>query len=410
MLIEAATVDIDPFVTHLECSLTGRKFDAGQLHNISAAGAPLMVRYDLEGVRKALTRKKLKERAPDMWRYRELLPVREARHIASLGEQTTPLLRLRTFDAPVFVKDEGRLPTGSFKARGLAVAVAMAKSFGVRRVAIPSAGNAGAAAAAYATRAGIECYVFCPEDASPLNIGEILLGGAKFWKVNGLIGECGRIVADGASDMAWFDLSTLKEPYRVEGKKTMGLELSEQMGWTLPDFIFYPTGGGTGLIAMWKVFAEMEAVGLIGPERPRLVCVQSTGCAPIVRAFEGGNDRAEPWRQTSTIVSGMRVPAAFADFLILRAVRESGGFALAVSDEDVLEARSRIGSDEGLLLCHEGAATVAAYWQARKKKLVGKDQSVVLFNCGNGLKDPLPTSEARIDLGRALDWNVLATA
>jgi threonine synthase len=271
-------------------------------------------------------------------------------------------------------------------------------------MAMATAGNAGAALAAYCTRAGIASYVFCPDDAQGPNVGETVLQGAKLYKVNGLINDCAKIVAEGKEAMGWFDASTLKEPYRIEGKKTMGLELAEQLGWTLPDVIFYPTGGGTGLIGMWKVFDELSRIGWLGPKRPRMVAVQSTGCAPIVRAFDQGQEKAEPWQNAQTMASGLRVPAALGDFLILRAIRESKGFALAIPDEVILEARAEVGADEGLLLSPEGAATYAAYAQALREGRVSKTDRVVLFNCGNGLKYPMPDTPLRVDRHEPVDY------
>ncbi len=399
------------FVSHLECSLTGERYPADRLHALSRAGKPLLVRYDLEAMSRAVSRSGLARRGADLWRYREFLPVRRTENIVSLGETMTPLLRLprlaRRLGGEILMKDEGRLPTGSFKARGLCVAVAMAKELGVRRMAMATAGNAGAALAAYCSRAGIESYVFCPEDAQDVNVGETLLQGARVYKVNGLINDCARIVAEGKAARGWFDASTLKEPYRIEGKKTMGLELAEQLGWTLPDAIFYPTGGGTGLIGMWKVFDELARIGWISGKRPRMVAVQSTGCAPIVRAFEQNSEFAEPWQGAATIASGLRVPAAIGDFLILRAVRESGGFAVAVPDEVILEARAEIGREEGLLLSPEGAATYAAYRQALKEGRVGKRDRVVLFNCGSGLKYPMPGTDRFVDRHGPIDYATL---
>lgn len=407
-MIDGATANLPNFVTHLECSKTGERIEAHTLQNLSPAGAPILVRYDLDGVRAALTKEALAERAPNFWRYRELAPVRDAANIASLGEEMTPLIRLdRSTEGHALVKDEGRLPTGSFKARGLAMAIAMAKELGVTRIAIPTNGNAGAATAAYASRVGIESYVFCPSDTPPINMQETALQGARVWKVDGLINDCGKIVADGEEAMGWFNLSTLKEPYRIEGKKTMGLELAEQLGWEMPDIIFYPTGGGTGLIGMWKAFEELEALGFIGAERPRMVAVQSTGCAPIVKAYEAGEEHAELWQDAHTVAAGIRVPVAIGDFLILRAVRESGGYAVAVEDEAILDARARIGREDGLLICPEGAATAAAYFQALEDGTVGKDERAILFNCGNGLKYPMPDAGEPLDIAQPIDWNAL---
>src|SRR5580692_7614049 len=349
--------------------MTGEHYPADQIHNLSRAGKPLLVRYDLGGVKKALSKDALARREPDLWRYRELLPVRKVEDIVSLGEAMTPLVSMpklakKLGGAEVLVKDEGRLPTGSFKARGLVMAVSMAKALGIKHMAMPTNGNAGAALSAYASRAGIKTTVFCPADTPEVNVREIALQGASVYRVNGLIDDCGKIVAEGAAKIGWFDTSTLKEPYRIEGKKTMGLELAEQLGWQLPDAIFYPTGGGTGLIGMWKAFAELEAIGFIGAKRPRMVAVQAAGCAPMVRAFEAGVEHATRWEDAHTIASGIRVPQAVGDFLILRAVRESKGFAIAVEDEKISSALNEVAREEGLLLCPEGAATYAAYQQS----------------------------------------------
>jgi threonine synthase len=401
------TTERPSFVTHLECGLTGKHYDADRVHGLSEAGRPLLVRYDLAALGAALDKAALVERAPDLWRYREFLPVRRAANIVSLGETMTPILpmpRLASGGGEILVKDEGRLPTGSFKARGLCLAVSMAKELGIRRMAIPTAGNAGAALAAYCSRAGIESFVFCPEDTPQVNIREAALQGAHTYTVNGLINDCGKIVGDGREAMGWFDTSTLKEPYRIEGKKTMGLELAEQLGWQLPDVILYPTGGGTGLIGMWKAFHELGAIGWLGEKRPRMVAVQSTGCAPIVRAYEAGEEHAELWRDAQTIASGIRVPVAVGDFLILRAVRESGGFAIAVSDDDILAAREEVGRAEGLLLCPEGAATYAAYKAARADGRIARDETALLFNCGSGLKYDMPPVTTRLDRTKPIDY------
>ena len=385
---EGATLD-RTFVTHLECSLTGQRHDADRLQGLSDAGKPLLVRYDLRAVARALDKTTLRTRPEDLWRYRELLPVRSPADVVSLGESWTPLLPLRR--GQVWVKEEGRLPTGSFKARGICVAVSMCKAFGVRRIAMPTNGNAGAALAAYASRAGIESFVFCPEDTPEVNLREIQAQGATVVRVQGLIGDCGRLVAAGKEKERWFDLSTLKEPYRIEGKKTMGLELCEQLGWDLPDVILYPTGGGTGLIGMWKAFQELDTLGWIPPgRRPRMVAVQATGCAPIVRAFEQGEETAAPWKDAHTVAAGIRVPAAIGDFLILRAVRDSGGFATAVDDAAILAARDEVGYRDGILLCPEGAATYAAYVQELRTGRIAESERAVLFNCASGLKYDLP--------------------
>ena len=340
------------FVTHLECSETGKHYAADTLQGLSEAGKPLLVRYDLEALGKAVSKDDLVRRAPEFWRYREFLPIRKAENVVRLGEVMTPILPAPRLQSAmgcgdILIKDEGRLPTGSFKARGLALAVSMAKELGVKRMAMPTNGNAGAAMAAYCTAAGIESYVFCPEDTPQVNVREIALQGAHTYLANGYINDCGRIVGEGKEIMNWFDTSTLKEPYRIEGKKTMGLELAEQMGWDVPDVIFYPTGGGTGLIGMWKAFAELEAIGWMGSKRPRMVAVQAEGWAPIVKAFEEGSRHAEPWVGAHTIASGIRVPAAIGDFLILDAVRDSGGFAIAVDDDAINAAADDAANEEG---------------------------------------------------------------
>jgi len=396
------------FVTHLECSMTGKKYDAGKPHGLSEEGKPLLVRYDLEKLSKSVTKQEIENREGGFWKYREFLPVERPENVVSLGEVKTPLIPL-LHSVPdgveVVVKDEGRLPTGSFKARGLALAVAMAKELGQSHLAMPTNGNAGAALAAYASYAGLQTTVFCPDDTPEINVQEIELQGAKVYKVNGLINDCGKIVLDGKQDIGWTDISTLKEPYRIEGKKTMGLELAEQYGWDVPDVIFYPTGGGTGLIGMWKAFQELEAIGWIGAKRPRMVAVQSTGCAPIVKAWEDGVEHAPLWENAYTGASGIRVPAAVGDFLILRAVRESNGFAIAVTDEHIFQARDEVAQKDGLLLCPEGAATFAAWQKALERGLVKKNEKVLLFNCATGLKYPMPEIDRRVDCNTDIDYN-----
>jgi len=408
-MMNNTTTDRQTYVTNLQCSLTGQKYEAGVLHGLSDAGKPLLVRYDLAALGAAVTRDDIAARPTDLWRWRELLPVRRTENIVSLGEIETPLLAIpRSAGSPnVLVKDEGRLPTGSFKARGLVMAVAMAKELGVTRIAMPTNGNAGAALAAYATRCGIETIVFCPEDTPEINVREIALQGARVYRVNGLIDDCGAIVGKGAAEGRWFDFSTLKEPYRIEGKKTMGLELAAQFEWKLPDAIFYPTGGGTGLIGMWKAFDELEQLGWIGSERPRMYAVQASGCAPIVRAFESGLEHAERWEDAATVAAGIRVPKAVGDFLILRAVRESGGKALGVGDPAILKAVDDCAKKDGLLLCPEGGATLAAYREAVRTGEVDEDERVVLFNCATGLKYPMPAADAAIDRFAPIDFDAL---
>ena len=396
------------FVSHLECSMTGELYDADQLHGLSRVGRPLLVRYDLDGIRGTLPRTTVSARPTDLWRWRELLPVRSPANIVSLGEIETPLVPIpASGGAQVVVKDEGRLPTGSFKARGLVMAVSMAKALGVTKIAMPTNGNAGAALAAYATRCGIETVVLCPDDTPDINVREIALQGARVYRVNGLIDDCGAIVARGAAEGLWFDFSTLKEPYRIEGKKTMGLELAAQYGWELPDAIFYPTGGGTGLIGMWKAFAELEALGWIGPKRPKMFAVQASGCAPIVKAFDNGAEHADRWEGAHTIASGIRVPRAVGDFLILRAVRESGGIAMAVDDDAIEAAVVECAAKDGLLLCPEGGATLAAYHAALNRGLVSDSDRVVLFNCATGLKYPMADRAKTLDRHGTIDLATL---
>jgi threonine synthase len=402
----------ETFVTHLECSATGERYPADELHNVSRTGKPLLVRYDLAGIRHALSKSALAQRPRDLWRYRELLPVRRAENIVSLGEAVTPLvatpkLAARLGAREILVKDEGRLPTGSFKARGLVMAVSMAKALGVSHMAMPTNGNAGAALAAYASRAGIRSTIFCPDDTPEVNVSEIALQGASVYRVNGLIDDCGKIVAEGKAKVGWFDTSTLKEPYRIEGKKTMGIELAEQLGWNVPDVILYPTGGGTGLIGMWKAFAELEAIGFIGAKRPRMVAVQAAGCAPMVRAYERGEEHAARWENAHTIAAGIRVPQALGDFLILRAVRESGGFAIAVDDKAIAAGLDEVARTEGFLMCPEGAATYAALKQALGDGRIRREEQAVLFNCATGLKYPLPPARRTLDRNQPIDFVAL---
>jgi threonine synthase len=402
--------DLPNFVTHLECGLTGERYSANSVQTLSKAGRPLLVRYDLDGVRRALPRAALADRPQSLWRYHELLPIRRAENVVSLGEIMTPLVplsRLAGNGGELLVKDEGRLPTGSFKARGLALAVSMAQEFGIEAMAMPSNGNAGAAMAAYCARAGIEAAVFCPADTPTVNIREIAMQGARVFLVDGLIDDCGRLVAEGEKALGWFNCSTLREPYRIEGKKTMGIELAEQLGWGLPDAIFYPTGGGTGIIGIWKAFAELEKIGWIGPRRPRMVVVQAQGCAPMVRAWEDGVEHAPRWPNAHTFAAGIRVPQGIGDFLILRAVRESGGFAITVDDDAIAGAWREVAGAEGLLLCPEGAATYAAYRQALGDGRIGRGERVVLFNCASGLKYSMPAAGTPLKLGDTIDWQRL---
>lgn len=387
-------------VSHLECGLRGDRYEADQIHGLSRSGKPLLVRYDLDALRRSTRREDLANRPADLWRYREFLPVRKCENIVSLGESHTPLIPLPELQAgsgQLLTKDEGRLPTGSFKARGLCMAVSMAKELGITKIAMPTNGNAGGAMAAYASRAGIAAYVFCPADTPEVNVREIAAQGAKIWRVNGLINDCGKIVGQGKESAGWFDFSTLKEPYRIEGKKTMGLELADQLGWQLPDTIFYPTGGGTGLIGMWKAFEELKQIGWIEGKLPRMIAVQASGCAPIVKAYEEGTQFAEHWPNAQTVAAGIRVPVAVGDFLILQAIRDSHGFATAVDDQDILIAREEIAYREGLLMCPEGAATYAAYKKEVASGRISPSESAVLFNCASGLKYDLPPVTKHLD-------------
>ena len=380
------------FLSHLECGLCGEQLEADRLWNLCPkCGKPLLARYDLDGARAALTREALSRRAATMWRYRELLPVRDDAFELCLGEGFTPLLRAtrlerETGHGPLYVKDEGLNPTGSFKARGLSAAVSRAFELGVRSVSIPTAGNAGCAMSAYAALGGLEAHVFMPADVPKPFINECRVLGARVTLIDGLITDCGKAAREGIEKHGRFDVSTLKEPYRIEGKKTMGYEVAEQMGWQLPDVIIYPTGGGTGLVGMWKAFAEMEKLGWIGPKRPRMVTVQSDGCAPMVKAFREGKEFAEPWPNARTIADGMRVPAAVGDFLILRALGESQGTAVAVPDAEILDATYRLGKTTGIWPAPEGGATLAALLRLKKDGWVRDGESVVLFNTGNGAK------------------------
>ncbi|GAB4575625.1 MAG: threonine synthase [Anaerolineae bacterium] len=379
-------------LTHLECAWCHTTVDADQLINLCPeCGKPLLARYDLDAARQTLTPDALRTRPATLWRYAEVLPVCHPAYRLSLGEGYTPLIpapRLgeRLGLAALYLKEEGLNPTASFKARGLCMAVSRAAELGAQAVAIPTAGNAGSAMAAYAARAGLPAYIFVPKDVPAPFLAEYRTLGAEVTLVDGLIGDCARYVREGVAEGRWFDVSTLKEPYRVEGKKTMGYELAEQFGWTLPDVIIYPTGGGTGIVGMWKAFAELEALGLIGPERPRMISVQSAGCAPIVRAFERGERTAEAWQNAATIADGLRVPAAIGDFLILDAIRESGGTAIAVPDDEIRAAMYELGAAEGIFTAPEAAATVAAGRHLVQAGVVKPDERVVLFLTGNGLK------------------------
>ena len=379
------------YVTHLECSKTGKTYEPNRLYNLSEAGKPLLVRYDLERAAKTLTKDSLKRRVPSLWRYREVLPVVSDENIVTLGEGWTPLLRAKRLGGQLglpelFIKDESPNPTGSFKARGQAVAISMAKELGVRKVAIPSAGNAGGAMAAYAAAAGMEAYVFMPLDTPAANRIECQQLGARVTLIDGLITDCGAEVARRKEAEGWFDVSTLKEPYRIEGKKTMGYELAEQFDWELPDVILYPTGGGTGLVGMWKAFDEMEEMGWIGPARPRMFTVQAAGCAPIVRAFANGWDEAPEFENAHTAASGLRVPRAIGDFIMLDILRKSGGGAVAVTDEEMIADTKVVGAAEGLFCAPEGAACFSGLKKLLASGQVASSDRIVLFNTGTGVK------------------------
>jgi threonine synthase len=375
------------FLSHLECSVTGEAYKANEAQNLSQGGHPLLARYDLDAVRKFVAREQIASGPSSMWRYAPVLPVGHPESIVSLGEGMTPLLRLSRFDCSnLWLKDEGLNPTASFKARGLSCAVSMAKQLGIRKLAIPSAGNAASAMAAYAAAAGIEAHIFMPRDVPQANFIECKAFGAHVTLVDGLISDCARIVAARKDAEGWFDVSTLKEPYRVEGKKTMGYELAEQMDWQLPDAIFYPTGGGVGLIGMWKAFEEMEALGWIGPKRPKMIAVQAEGCQPIVWAFEQGAERSEFFENARTVSSGLRVPKPLGDFLILRTLRESAGTAIAVSDGDALDAGIELATLEGVFVAPEGAACIAALRKLLASGFLTPDERIVIYNTGAGLK------------------------
>jgi threonine synthase len=401
-------------VSHLESALDGTRFPADRVYTVHE-GRPLWVRYDLARVRSAVDPATIARRPPSLWRYRELLPLPGDEEPVTLGEGLTPLLPCPRVGrelglSRLFVKDESQLPTGSFKSRGMTTAVSMARHFGLKRLAIPTAGNAGGALAVYAARAGMEVYVFMPGDTPRINQLEAHLAGARVFLVNGLITDCGRLVREGTERMGWFDVSTLKEPYRLEGKKTMGLELAEQFGWHLPDVILYPTGGGTGLIGMAKAFAELGELGwLKEPKRPRLISCQSDGCAPIVRAFDKGERFAEPFSNAHTIASGLRVPAAVGDFMMLDAIRASGGLAIAGREARIVEWMQRVTSLEGIAICPETAVCFDCLEQLRQAGRVQPDEQVVVFNTGAAQKYPeaVPLNLPRLDKDRPVDYAAL---
>jgi threonine synthase len=381
-----------PKATRLECSLCKQTYPADQVANLCACGSPLLVRFDLDTLRHRWPRRAVAGGPSNMWRYAPILPPADA-SIVTLGEGWTPLVRTKRLGARIgadslWVKDEGLNPTGSFKARGLSCAVSMCAELGVKKVAIPSAGNAASAMAAYAAAAGIEAHIFMPRDVPQANFLECKAYGARVTLVDGLISDCGRMVAERGPVEGWFDVSTLKEPYRIEGKKTMGYEVAEQMDWELPDAIFYPTGGGVGMIGMWKAFDEMEKLGWIGSRRPKMIAVQATGCAPIVRAFEENEPRSRFFDGAHTVAAGLRVPKALGDFLVLQAVRESRGTAIAVTDDEMLAAGVQLASDEGVYAAPEGAACVAALEKLLASGFLKQTDRIVLYNTGSGLKYP----------------------
>jgi len=390
------------FLQKLECTACGGEFDADTLHGVCpTCGKVLFARYDLSAVKKSVTADDFRARRWDMWRYHELLPVRDPANVIALGEGMTPLLRVSTgvsahlgFErGRLGIKDEGKNPTGSFKARGMSAAISRAKELGVSHVALPSAGNAGSAAAAYAAAGGLTAHVAVPRDVPPVNLVEMQVSGADIILIDGLIDQAGKMIHQRAAEQGWFELATLKEPYRQEGKKTLGLELAEQGGWgdnCLPDVIIFPTGGGTGIVGMWKAFEELGTLGWIGPKRPRMVVVQAAGCAPLVRAFEQGAEHAQPWEGAATIAAGIRVPAAIGDYLVLKAIRDGGGTALAVSDDEIRAGQLEMAREVGVYASLEGAATWAALKTLRRNTFLAGNEDVVLFNTGMGLKNEAP--------------------
>jgi threonine synthase len=403
------------YYTHLECSNCGEKHVIDKVQTVCKnCSKPLFARYDLEKIKENVTRRELVARKSTMWKYWELLPIKERKNIVSLGEGWTPLTPLKRLGTEVgiqelYVKDEGIIPTGSFKARGLSMAISKAKELGINRVALPSAGNAAGAIAAYGARAGMEVFVFMPKDAPKVNLVECSIVGAKVTLVDGLISDAGKLVKNGIKEMNWFNVATLGEPFRVEGKKTMGIEVAEQMNWSLPDVIIYPTGGGTGIIGMWKVFDELEELGWIGTERPRMVSVQAEGCAPIVKAYEEGKDYSTFWEGAKTKAAGLRVPKALGDFLVLRAARESKGTCIAVSDNEIMDSVSQMSKTEGLFACPEGAATFVALKKLITSGDIDKEENIVLFNTGSGLKytDLFEIESLVVDPSKQFDYKSL---
>jgi len=382
-----------PFMTHLECSKCRKSHDPDQLNQLCSCGAPLLVRYDLKRVAGSVTQKGLNSRPSSLWRYKELLPVHREDSIVTLGEGMTPLVPLprigrRTGFRNLLMKDEGTIPTGTFKARGAAVGVSRAKELGVRELAMPTNGNAGGAWALYCARAGIKCFIVMPEDAPAIPRNECALSGAELYLVRGLISDAGRIIGKAVKRHGWYDASTLKEPYRIEGKKTMGFEIAEQLDWQVPDVILYPTGGGVGIIGIYKGLRELQEMGWIGEKMPRLVAVQAAGCAPIVKAWEEKKAESEFWQNSTTIAFGINVPKALGDFLVLEAIYKTNGCAVTVGDDDILQAQASLASEEGAYVCPEGAATLSAAVRLLKKGWIKADERVVILNTGTGLKYP----------------------
>ncbi len=404
---ESRTVGMDHFVSYLEGALDGTRLRFGQLHGLHN-GRPIWVRYDLDGIRSAVTPAEIAKRPPSLWRYRELLPLPMSAEPVTLGEGMSPILDCPRLASQLqldslLIKDESQLPTGSFKSRGMAVAISMARYLGVKRVALPTAGNAGGAAAAYAARAGLECFVFMPADTPAVNQMEPYLFGAKAYRVDGLINDCGALVRDNTSSMAWFDLSTLKEPYRIEGKKTMGLEVAEQLGWQLPDVILYPTGGGTGLIGMWKAFQELNELGwLRSPRMPRLISCQAEGCAPIVTAFEKGDRFAQLFPNAQTCASGLRVPVAVGDFMMLDAIHASGGLAVAGREASIQTWMKQAASAEGISICPETAICFDVLQKLIQQGQIQRHETVLVFNTGAAQKylEALPVELPFIEKGK----------
>jgi threonine synthase len=381
------------FLSHLECSKCGKKYDSELQNQLCSCGGPLICHYDLEGAKKAFTKKDLLHREPTLWRYKELLPVRDEKNIISLGEGMTPMIPLTTIGPKygmnnLYMKDEGIIPSGTFKSRGAAVGVSKAKEVGIKTLAMPTNGNAGAAWSTYAARAGIQCVIIMPEDAPEITRNECAITGADLYLVNGLISDAGKIVGRAVANKGYFDASTLKEPYRIEGKKTMGLEIAEQFNWEVPDVILYPTGGGVGIIGIYKALKELQAMGWIGEKMPRLVAVQAAGCAPIVKAWEEKKPASEFWNDANTVAFGITVPKALGDFLVLEAVYNSNGCAIAIEDEELLKAQAELAATEGAFICPEGAATLSAAIKLREQGWIKADEKVVLLNTGTGLKYP----------------------